>query len=64
MEDTYTNDHFIYVFSKQDKDELLALGFTLLKSNEKSDVYIFENDRKLTFAIGDRRFLMSDILTF
>lgn len=57
-------NHFIYVFSKADRDELLVQGFDLLKSNDKSDIYIFKNNEKKTFAIESGRFLMSDTLTF
>lgn len=35
--------HFLYVFTKADRDRLLKEGFKLLKSDKKSDVYIFEN---------------------
>ena len=34
---------FIYVFHKDDRDELLASGYELLKQDEERNIYIFVN---------------------
>lgn len=57
-------DHFIYVFSKDDRDELLAQGFQLLRSNDRSEVYIFRNDMEHKFALEAGRFILTDTLVF
>jgi len=57
---------FIYVFSDENRDKLLALGCTLLKSHEGSKTYVFVNDgRQLMFdALSDMSFIQSDSITF
>lgn len=40
---------FIYVFSVEDKEKMLASGYNLVGSNENRNLYIFENKSTLTF---------------
>lgn len=57
---------FIYVFSNQDRDQLLSDGYELLKSNEFEEVYIFlHGDDKTSekFKKLDK-YIISDVLTF
>ena len=57
-------DSFIYVFTKSDRDRLLSLGFTILKADENTDIYVFVNDGQQKFTVDDMRFALSDTLTF
>ena len=57
--------NFIYVFSEDVKQQLIALGFVLLKADTQKGVYIFKNDPCVTsfgFAAGSYAF--SNTLTF
>lgn len=54
---------FIYVFSAADKNELLASGFTLLKSDKKNNIYVFLSNPRLFFS-DDIKVFRSSILTF
>ena len=55
---------FIYVFSKKDKETLQKAGFILLKEDERNDMYVFNRNDTLTFALADMSYLTSDTLTF
>lgn len=56
---------FIYVFSKDAKNELIAKGLTMMKSDETNERYIFAaNSDKLFFADFKHNYAVSDILTF
>ncbi|MCQ2052336.1 MAG: hypothetical protein MJZ03_00100 [archaeon] len=56
---------FIYVFSIEDRDKLLAKNYTLLKSDESNGIFIFENSNQLTFGETDiEKYVFSDTLTF
>lgn len=57
-------EKFLYVFDQEARDTLLKDGFTLLKSNEDEDVYIFANKDALTFDLADITFVKSNTLTF
>ena len=57
-------EKFLYVFSEDDRDGLLARGYTLLKSDEKNEVYVFANQTEMSFCIADISFVRSDTLTF
>ena len=35
--------NFVYVFSKEDMITMLRCGYTLIRSDEKENVYIFDN---------------------
>lgn len=55
---------FIYVFSTQDRDKLLSKNYNLLKSDERNNIYVFENNNQLVFDNSDMKFVFSDMLTF
>ena len=55
---------FIYVFSTQDRDKLLSKNYNLLKSDERNNIYVFENNNQLVFDNADMKFVFSDMLTF
>jgi hypothetical protein len=57
-------EKFIYVFSKSARDSLLAANYTLLKSDEQNEVYVFANQMDMTFALADISFVRSNTLTF
>ena len=55
---------FIYVFSTEDKDTLLKVGFTLLKEDARNSIYVFGRNNALTFALADVSYVETDTLTF
>lgn len=55
---------FIYVFSTEDKDTLLKVGFTLLKEDARNSIYVFGKNNALTFALADVSYVETDTLTF
>ena len=57
-------DNFIYVFTKSDRDRSLSLGFTILKVDESTDIYVFVNNGQQKFTVDDMKFALSDTLTF
>lgn len=57
-------EKFIYVFSKEARDRLLAAGFLLLKSDDRNETYIFENNTSLSFALDRVSTIKSNTLTF
>lgn len=57
-------EKFLYVFDKESRDELISVGFKLLKSDKKNDVYIFVNRMDMAFELADISFVRSDTLTF
>ena len=57
-------EKFIYVFSKSARDRLVAANYTLLKSDEQNEVYVFANQMDMTFALADISFIRSNTLTF
>ena len=57
-------EKFLYVFSKEVRDRLLAANYTLLKSDEKNEVYVFANQMDMAFALADISFIRSNTLTF
>lgn len=57
-------EKFLYVFSKDNKDLLIAAGYTLLKSDDKNDLYVFVNQANLAFDLADMYFVRSNVLTF
>lgn len=57
-------NNFIYVFSKDARDILLTRGYTLLKSDEAREMYVFANEMTKTFSDSEFRFVLSDKLTF
>lgn len=57
-------EKFLYVFSKDNRDLLIAAGYTLLKSDDKNDLYVFVNQANLIFDLADINFVRSNVLTF
>lgn len=57
-------EKFLYVFSKDNRDLLIAAGYTLLKSDDKNDLYVFVNQANLAFDLADMYFVRSNVLTF
>lgn len=62
--------HFIYVMRDTDKEKVLALGYNLIKADEKHNIWVFENNDTLSFSCDDIfdkegiPFVLSDVLTF
>ncbi len=54
---------FIYVFSKEDKDELLANGYLFLREVQNvttpTNTYVFENKPGTQFSLLDKSKYMS-----
>lgn len=40
---------FIYVFGEDGKEEMLRIGFELVSSNKKNNVYVFLNKESQNF---------------
>lgn len=57
-------EKFVYVFSEADRDTLLSLGFTLMKSDDLQHTYVFENKDILNFETSKMRMVFSDTLTY
>lgn len=56
--------HFLYVFSKEERDALLALNYLLIKSDDEKSTYVFENRDELHFDLNEIHAIPSDTLTF
>jgi hypothetical protein len=55
---------FIYVFSKEYRDVLLANEYKLLKSDTKNNIYVFENKSETKLSFEKIDYALSDTLTF
>lgn len=55
---------FVYVFHKDDRDELLASGYELLKQDEERNIFIFANQEIQKFGELKMPFVTTDIFTF
>lgn len=55
---------FIYIFSSADRDALSARGYKLLKTDNRNNIYIFENKPEAVFDFGEIKHIDSDIITF
>ena len=61
---------FVYVMSKEDKDKMLAMGYSLIKEDTRNGIWVFKNKDVTTFASEDEitssgiAFVLSDMLTF
>lgn len=55
---------FIYVFSKEDRDTLLSLGYQLMINNETASTYVFVNKNQMVFEDLKIKFAVSDSLSF
>lgn len=56
--------HFIYVFSDEGRDKLLAMQYELLKYDEQKHIYVFLNAERQDYACSDIPYALSDTLTF
>lgn len=57
-------EKFLYVFNKDARDRLLDANYTLLKSDDRNEIYVFANQMDMTFALADISFIRSNTLTF
>lgn len=55
---------FIYVFDEDAKEKLLAKKYTLLKSDTRNNIYVFENKPEQHFDFKDMVYTLSDVLTY
>lgn len=61
---------FIYVMNATDKEKMIALGYTLIKGDERNNVYIFSNKDTVTFSDetdiekAGIRHVMSNVIAF
>ena len=55
---------FLYVMDTESRDQLLSLGFELLKENDKKTVWVFVNKPDQTFDVVNVPCVVSDVLTF
>lgn len=55
---------FIYVFSTEDMEKMLAAGYSLMKADEKNNMYIFADSDGMSFDLSDMCFVRSNTLTF
>lgn len=62
--------HFVYVMKEADRQKMLQLGYSLLKSDPVNHVWIFDAGDNMEFAQEDRltqagiKYIRSDTLTF
>lgn len=62
-------EKFIYVFTPEDAETLIRCGYDIVKSNIKSNVFIFEADEHLMFSsdcgeLDNVHYMLSNKLTF
>ena len=57
-------EKFIYVDTEEDRDAMIARGYTLLKSDPVVHIYIFINDGTAPFVLDGIKYTAGDILTF
>lgn len=55
---------FIYVFDASVKEQLLALGYVLLKEDAAQSIYVFEANSSMQFSLPEADLVYSDTLTF
>lgn len=61
---------FVYVMKKEDKDKMIAMGYSLIKEDKRNNIWVFENKDVVTFASEDEitnagvSYVLSDMLTF
>lgn len=62
--------HFVYVMKREDKDKMIAMGYSLIKEDKRNHIWVFENKDVTTFTSEDEiadagvAFVLSDMLTF
>lgn len=57
-------DKFIYVFTEDARDRLLADGHEMIKKDDQNNIFIFINDGKMDFSLNEVSFISSDSLSF
>ncbi len=56
---------FIYIHDVETKNKLINLGYRLMKENQISNLYVFENKKTLQFDIHDKsKYILSNTLMF
>lgn len=55
---------FIYVFDEETKDKMVDLGYELLKESEDGKEFVFCIDNNFTYSLSDKKYVISDVLTF
>ena len=55
---------FIYVFSPEDRDKLLELGYILLADSHDNKVFIFANKENMAFSDASIKHVVSDVVSF
>ena len=55
---------FIYVFDARDRDALLKLGYELMVTDDKKNMFIFKNNDVLKLNKSDIVAVESDVLVF
>jgi hypothetical protein len=54
---------FIYIFSEEDRDRMINLGYQLLCEQPSRGIYVFLFDQRLNFADGVKA-VFTDTLSF
>lgn len=61
-------EKFLYVFKSDVRDFLISKGYSLLKNDERNNVYVFANRLETKFALDDKfkdeSVILSNTLTF
>lgn len=57
-------EKFVYVFSEEARDKLLARGYKLVYSDEPNDTYAFENETDLSFSLSGISAIKTNTLLF
>ena len=61
---------FVYVLRDEDKDKMMAMGYSLIKEDTRNHIWVFENKDVTTFTSENEianagvMFVLSDTLTF
>ena len=61
---------FVYVMCQEDKEKMIAMGYSLLKKHPENNVWVFKNYDVVDFSDDDRlvnadiSFVLSDVLRF
>ena len=57
-------EKFLYVFDEESRDKLLGMGLQMIASYDKKKVYVFANDKKMTFSLDGVTYFPTNKLTF
>ena len=57
-------EKFLYVFSKEARDSLIAANYALLKSDDRNCIYVFSNKMDMTFSMAGIPCMRSTTLAF